>query len=206
VLDVPVGGAERLLVEEVHVREGVARLRAAGEFEEHAVGRDGVAEAALARRRGRRDGQLYRGQRSRVRREPRAPDADRVVRGREKWEQLDADRAQAIGDAGRVRCGADVPERALRQRAVKVVAPRAGRRPIDPVEEEQHLGFDRGEPGDLTSSRCRPHPQIPRDRALGIDGVEADMVERRQLRPPLRLTRSMARRRNEKSDERQQDE
>src|SRR6185503_10271317 len=48
ILDVPVGGTERPFMEEMHVREGIARPGAPSELEQHAVRRHDVAEAAVA--------------------------------------------------------------------------------------------------------------------------------------------------------------
>jgi hypothetical protein len=72
---------------------------------------------------------------------------------------------------------------------MEVVAPCASRRPLDFVEEKEHVGLDGRLTGDTGPLGRRPHAEIPLDRTLRINGVQANVVEARHrcMRIGLRL-------------------
>src|SRR5947199_75900 len=174
---VPELGAERIVLEHVHVVEALGRM-VARVFHQRVVGPAHVAEAARARRLDAvrlRLGDLRSGQAGRgIRARPRIAAEEHLpalVGGVERQQR--EVRAALVRLEARARVGdvpAEVPERGLRRRR---------RRGRHTGEQDQHVvrALERRQPAPAGLRRGREVANVERDGRVGIDRVQVQMMK-----------------------------
>ncbi len=182
VLHVPVGGTERLLMVEVHVREGIECVRPSRDLEQRAVRPEHVAEPAVLRSGRLGLGNLCFRADSCVRGESRTPHSLVVGGGREEGQMIYADGGQPLPHVGRIGVGSDVPEGALSLGPIQVLPIGSRRGRIHSIEEDVHVALHGGVSCDLGPRGLRPDLEIPLDRRVRVHRVEHHVMQARHRR------------------------